>query len=196
MKTSIRVSMLALAATAGISVNASAQSPTCADVVWSASLLEATPTIANHCLEMVERGGEWYAKVQAKIVRHGANSTVVRYREPDGSWSAAERAYPPRGFTAEIAGQEVAISQTVPGQELNIYAGSQGGENFTIPMLASAAPMEEVVEEEVVMEEEVVYEEAAPAALPTTAGQSGWLAILGTMLLLLAGVAHLVRSRN
>lgn len=201
MKTSIRVSMLALAATAGFSVNASAQTPTCADVVWSAALLEATPTIANHCLEMVERGGEWYAKVQTKIVRHGANSTVVRYREPDGSWSAAERAYPPRGFKAEIAGQEVLISQTTPGQELNVYAGSEGGENFSIPMLAAssaaapaAAPAPAAEPEPAPMEE--VYEEPAPAALPTTAGQSGWLAILGVMLLLLAGFAHLVRSRS
>lgn len=192
MKTSIRVSMLALAATAGFSVNASAQTPTCADVVWSAALLEATPNIGNHCLEMVERGGEWYAKVQAKIVRHGANSTVVRYREPDGTWSNAERAYPPRGFKAEIGGQEIAISQTVAGQEMNVYAGSLGGENFTIPMLAGAAAVAEVEEE--VAEE--AYEEEAPAALPTTAGQSGWLAILGTMLLLLAGVAHVVRSRS
>lgn len=159
-------------------------------------MLEATPNIANHCLEMVERGGEWYAKVQAKIVRHGANSTVVRYREPDGSWSSAERAYPPRGFKAEIAGQEVPISQTVPGQELNIYAGSEGGENFSIPMLAGAAPAAMAEEEAVEVVEEEAYEEPAPAALPTTAGQSGWLAILGSMLLLLAGLAHVVRSRN
>jgi hypothetical protein len=204
MKTSIRVSMLALAATAGFSVNAAAQSPTCADVVWSAAMLEATPNIANHCLEMVERGGEWYAKVQVKIVRHGANSTVVRYREPDGSWSAAERAYPPRGFSAEIADQEVLISQTVPGQELNVYASSQGGENFTIPMLAAtapesaAAPEPEAAPEPVAAPEpaEEVYEEPAPAVLPTTAGQAGWLAILGVMLLLVAGVAHVVRSRS
>lgn len=140
MKTSIRVSMLALLASAGFSVNTSAQTPTCADVVWSAGMLEATPNIANHCLEMVRRGEEWYAKVQVKVIRHGANSTVVRYREPDGSWSAAERAYPPRGFSAEIADQEVLISQTAPGQELNVYASSQGGENFTIPMLAEILP--------------------------------------------------------
>lgn len=201
MKTSIRISMLALAATAGFSVNASAQTPTCADVVWSAALLEATPGIANHCLEMVQRGDEWYAKVQAKIVRHGANSTVVRYREHDGSWSASERAYPPRGFEAEIGGQSIPISQTAVGQELNVYAGGQGGENFTIPMLAgaaaapaaaaAAAPVE-VVEEEVAE----VYEEPAPAALPSTAGQSGWLAIMGTLMLLLAGGSYLVRSRR
>lgn len=199
MKTSIRVSMLALAATAGFSVNASAQTPTCADVVWSAALLEATPGIANHCLEMVQRGDEWYAKVQAKIVRHGANSTVVRYREPDGSWSESERAYPPRGFEAEIGGQTIPISQTAVGQELNVYAGGQGGENFTIPMLegaavAAAAPVAAAAVEEEVVEEPA--EEAAPAALPTTAGQSGWLAIIGTMLLLVAGVSYVARSRN
>ncbi len=198
MKTSFRVSILALAATAGFSINAAAQSPTCADVVWSAALLEATPTIANHCLEMVQRGGEWYAKVQTKVVRQGANSTVVRFRESDGSWSAAERTYPPRGFVAEIGGKEVPISQTAAGQELNVYAGGQGGENFTIPMLAAApvaaaAPAAEPAPAPAPAE--AAYE-PAPAALPSTAGQAGWLAILGTMLVLLAGVAHVVRSRT
>ncbi|MDZ4728626.1 MAG: hypothetical protein SH820_01620 [Xanthomonadales bacterium] len=194
MKTSIRVSMLLLAATAGFSVNASAQMPTCADVIWSQTLLETTPTIADHCLEVVQRGEEWYAKVQAKIIRHGASSTVVRYREPDGSWSAAERAYPPRGFTAEIGDQEVPISQTAEGQELSVYASSSGGENFTIPMLAAVTP-EQAAEDNVVVIEEVYEEETAPTALPSTAGQVGWLAILGTMLVLLAGVAHVLRSR-
>lgn len=135
MKKSIHVSALALTVAAGFSVTVSAQAPTCADVAWSANLLEYNPNIAKHCLEMVQRGPEWFAVIQVKIVRHGANSTVVRFREPDGSWSSVERVYPPRGFAAEIGGKEVTISQAAPGQELNVYASSQGGENFTIPML-------------------------------------------------------------
>lgn len=138
MKKSIYVSLLGLMAAAGFSMNLAAQTPTCADVVWSASLLESNPNISKYCLEMVQRGPEWYAVVQAKVVRHGASSTVVRFRELDGSWSSAERVYPPRGFAAEIAGQEVTVSQAVPGQELRVYASSQGGENFTIPMLEAS----------------------------------------------------------
>ncbi len=151
MKKSIHLIKLAAALAAGFSVNATAHTPGCADVVWSAELLESTPTIANHCLELIERGGEWFAKIQVKIVRHGANSTVVRYREPDGSWGDPERVYPQRGFKAEIGDEEVSISKTVEGQELNVYASSQGGENFTIPMLAGTelvpVPAEDVVEE-------------------------------------------------
>jgi len=146
MRKSIRLCMLALTTAAGFSVSASDQTPGCDDVVWSEALLETTPNIANHCLEMVRRGEEWYARIQAKIVRHGASSSVVRYREADGSWSSAERAYPPRGFKAEIAGQEVPISQTAVGQEFNVYASSQGGENFTIPMLETET-MEEAAED-------------------------------------------------
>ena len=93
------------------------------------------------------------------------------------------------------------ISQTAPGQELNVYAGSQGGENFTIPMLEAAMIAEEVEEiiEEEIIEEEIIEEEIMEEEvmmLPSTAGQAGWFAILGTMLLLLAGVAHVVRSRS
>jgi hypothetical protein len=130
--------MLALAATAGLSVNVSAQTPACTDVVWSAVLLEATPGIAEHCLEMVQRGDEWFARIEVKVVRHGASSTVIRYRLSDGSWSSTERTYPPRGFQAEIANRSVPISQTAVGQELSVYVSSQGGENFTIPMLEAA----------------------------------------------------------
>jgi hypothetical protein len=109
--------------------------PTCADVSWSEGLLEDTPTIAEHCLEMVRRGPEWYARIQAKVVRQGVSSTVVRYRKIDGSWSDSERVYPPKAFSAEVGERAVLISQLAPGQEVNIYASSRGGENFSIPML-------------------------------------------------------------
>jgi hypothetical protein len=159
MRKSIQWCMLVLATTAGFSTSASEQTPGCADVVWSEALLESTPNIASHCLEVVRRGDEWYVRIQAKIVRHGASSSVVRYRESDGSWSNAERAYPPRGFKAEIAGQEVPISQTAVGQEFHVYATSQGGENFTIPMLEAEA-MEEAMEEAIedAVEEKVEVE--------------------------------------
>ena len=109
--------------------------PTCADVSWSESLLEENPTIAEYCLEMLRRGPEWYARIQAKVVRQGENSTVVRYRQVDGSWSDSERVYPPKAFSAEVGERTVLISQLASGQEVNIYATSRGGENFTIPML-------------------------------------------------------------
>jgi len=135
MRNSTKGSYVLFMLWAAFSVHASERDPTCADVQWSEGLLETTPNIAEHCLEMLRRGEEWYAHIQVKIVRHGANLTIVRYRQADGNWSDKERVYPPHGFSAEIGAQVVLISQTTPGQELNVYASSQGGENFTIPGL-------------------------------------------------------------
>ena len=85
------------------------------------------------------------------------------------------------------------ISQTAPGQELNVYASSEGGENFTLPMLAAVAAESEMIQDEVFEDD---YEERAPTVLPSTAGQLGWLAIIGTLLVLLAGLVHAVRTRS
>jgi hypothetical protein len=193
MKRSIFLPIVVLAASAGFSVTASAQAPSCGDVVWGADILGRNPNIASHCLEVVDRDGVWYAKMRAKIVRQGVSSTVVRYADADGNFGASERAYPPRGFSAQIDGEDVRISDMVAGQEVNVYVIDEG--NFEIPMVAVTAEpmeMEEVVEEVV---EEEVYEEPAPVALPTTAGQTYWFALLGSLLVLLGTAVHFVRSR-
>jgi len=195
MKKSTVISCLALVVSGGFVMSANAQTPTCADVEWGADILERNPGIANHCREVVERNGAWYAKVHAKIVRQGATSTVVRYQDPDGTWSESERTYPPRGFTASIGGEDVQIAQLRPGQEVNVYIIDE--ENFSIPMLTAAASttssMVEEVEEEVVYED--TYEEPAPAMLPKTATQTYWLALMGGLLLLVGGGLRAARLR-
>jgi (2Fe-2S) ferredoxin len=192
MKRSIFLPIVALAASAGFSVSVSAQGPSCGDVVWGADLLGRNPNVADHCLEVVDRGGVWYAKMRAKIVRQGVNSTVVRYADTNGDFGASERAYPPRGFTAQIDGQDVRISDMPAGQEVNVYIIDEG--NFELVLAEEI--IEEVIEEEIIEEviEEEMYEEAV-AELPTTAGQTYWLALLGSLLVLLGTAVHFVRSR-
>lgn len=194
MKKSNLVCTVLFTTSAMFSVSAMAQSPTCDDVVWNAAVLERTPTMADHCLEVVQRDGAWYAKTTAKVVRQGVNSTVVRYLNRDGSWGESERAYPPRGFTANIAGQDVKIADLAAGQEVNVYVMDH--ENFDIPMLASAsaAPMA-AADPEPEPEPEPAYE-PAPAALPSTAGQANWLAVMGSLLMLMAAAVHVGRNRT
>jgi len=191
MKKCIFVLFLALASTFGFSSTAMAQAPDCSDVVWDADILAANPTMADHCLEVVQRDGAWYARMRAKVVRQGATSTVVRYQDQNGDFGASERTYPPRGFTAQIDGKDVKISDLPPGQEVNVYVISEN--NFTVRTASAPAAAPVMVEEEVVEE---VVEEPAPAMLPTTAGQTYWLAILGTLLVLMGGIVHAVRSRG
>ena len=213
MKKSLLLSCVALAAVSGFSLEAVAQAPTCADVVWGADALATNPGLKDNCLEVVQRDGAWYARMRAKVVRQGATSTVVRWQNTDGTFGSSERTYPPRGTTAMVDGQEVQISQLQPGQEVNVYVIDNG--NFELPAaaaapVAAAAPAAEAapapaaepaaapVEEEVVEEAPAPapVEEEVPAALPSTAGQANWLALMGTMLLLLAGAVHVTRNRH
>ena len=127
------VSTVALVAASGLSINAMAQAPTCDDLVWTADALENNSSVANNCLEVVDRNGTWHAKTTAKIVRQGVQSTMIRFKNRDGTWSTEERAYAPEGATAQISGKEVRIAELPADQEVNIYLTQQG--NFDIPTL-------------------------------------------------------------
>ena len=202
MKKSLLLSCVALAAVSGFSLSANAQSPTCADVVWGAEALLGNPTLQDNCLEVVQRNGAWYARMRAKVVRQGATSTVVRWQNPDGSFGSSERAYPPKGMAAYLGDEEVQITDLQPNQEVNVYVIDEG--NFTLPATAAApaaaAPAAPAAASTAAAPAAppppaAAEPEEEPAALPTTSGQTYWFAILGAMLLLLAGAVHVVRSR-
>jgi len=186
MKKTILIPTLILLFGMGFTINASAADYTCADLTWSAERLAKNANIANVCLEVVERSGGQYAKIHARIVRQGVNSTVVQYQHPDGSWSASERVFP-AGFEALIAGKDVRIADLAPRQELNVYVRQEG--NFTFPAPA-AAPV--AVAPPPPPEPEP---EPEPVALPTTATQLPLFALLGGLLLLMGGLVSVVRTR-
>ncbi len=187
MKKTILIATLVLFFGMGFTVSASAQEYSCSDLTWTAERLAINSNIANVCLEVVERNGGHYAKLHAKIVRQGVNSTVVQYQRPDGSWSASERVFP-EGFDALIGGESVAISDLSPRQEINVYI--RGEDNFTV-----SAPVEQVAMEVAPMPEPEPEPEPEPVYLPTTATQLPLFAILGGLLLLMGGLVSVVRTR-
>ena len=180
MKKSVTIAMLALLAGLGFTMNASAQDWNCSDLTWSAERLEANPNIADHCLDVVERNGVPFAKLTARVVRQGVNSTVVQYQTPDGRWAPSERVFP-GNFTAEIGGQTIKISDLPARQEVNVYVRPE--DNFSYPeaVAATAAPMPEP--------------EPEPVMLPSTATQVGLFALLGGLMILLGGAVAVVRAR-
>jgi hypothetical protein len=187
MKKTILIPTLILLFGMGFTVSTIAADYTCADLTWSAQRLAKNANIANVCLEVVERNGGTFAKLRARIVRQGVNSTVVQYQRPDGTWSASERVFP-EGFEALIAGKSVRIADLAPRQELNVYI--KGEDNFTIPAPVAAAapppPPPPAPEPE---------PEPEPVALPTTATQLPLFALLGGLLLLMGGLVSVVRTR-
>lgn len=187
MKKTILIPTLILLFGMGFTLSASAANYTCADLTWSAQRLAKNANIGNVCLEVVERNGGTFAKLRARIVRQGVNSTVVQYQRPDGTWSASERVFP-EGFEALIAGQNVRIADLAPRQEVNVYI--KGQDNFTLPApVAAAAPPPPPPPAP------APEPEPEPEALPTTATQLPLFALLGGLLLLMGGLVSVVRTR-
>lgn len=190
MKMKMLITMLILFLAMGFTVSASAADYSCADLTWSADRLERNANIANVCLEVVERNGGLYAKLQAKVVRQGVNSTVVQYKLPGGGWSPSERVFA-TGFDALIAGSNVKIADLAPQQEVNVYILSEG--NFTVP--APAAEPVAVAPPPPPAPEPEPEPEPVPVALPTTATQLPLFALLGGLLVLMGGLVSVVRTR-
>jgi hypothetical protein len=180
----------ALVVVAGMGVgNVSAQeAPTCDNITWSAEALAGHPAIADHCLEMVDRGGQKVVRMHAEVMSQTATGPFIRYSTPDGKWGKVRRANPPGGLKAILDGKEVAVNKLVKRQEINIYVA----EPYWAAPAAPAVPV--IVEEEVIIIEEVV--EPEPVALPTTASNLPLVALFGAILLMLGGVDRTVRNRD
>jgi LPXTG-motif cell wall-anchored protein len=196
MKSKWITPVLALVALVAFSLSAHAQTPTCANVVWSAAAKERIPEVEKHCQEVVDRDGTWYARIHAKVVRQNPASTTVQFQNPDGTWSKIERVHPPEDFRAQIAGKDVKIADLNPGQEVNVYVRDQG--NFTIPAAAAAtsapAPAPAAAPAPAPAAAPAPQPEPRPAALPKTAGNANWLALIGTLLVLLSAGLYVRRQ--
>ncbi len=89
--------------------------------------------------------------------------------------------------------QPVRLADINPGQEVNIYVGPEYWVSLAaVEEMVEEAIVEEVVEEMVVDE---MVEEELEAELPTTAGPLPWLALFGSMFLILGGALRLSRKR-
>ena len=196
MKKTILLSMLTALVGLGFTLSASAQTPTCDDLVWNPTVLADNPNIADACLDVVMRGGEPVAKYRARVVRQSVNSTIVQWQLPDGSWSPSQRRYPDRGFVAHLEDKEVKVLDLPVRQEVNIYVPA--GESWSLPVAEAApAPMAAAapVAAAAAVAEPAPEPEPAPVMLPTTATQLPLLALLGGLFVLLGGAVGIARTR-
>ena len=173
MKKSMVFTMLVLLGALGLT--SAAQAATCSDITYTDTLLATNPDIGDACLKVVEREIVRFIKLKAKVVRQNANSTIVQWQLPDGSWSASDHTYPASGAKAEIGGREVRISDLAPKQAVNVYIVQEG--NWMVA--EDAAPASE----------------PKPVTLPKTATQVPLFALLGGLLILSGGAVSFVRTR-
>lgn len=175
----------------GISANASA-ALTCKDIVFSPEAFAAYEFVDKACLEMVDRDGVTYAKLTARVVAQTASGTHLRYRHADGQLGPSHLSTAPNDFETKMSGEPVKMADlpVSKSKSINIYVG---GKYWVDPtLLVEEAIIEEMVEEAIVEE---IIEEEMEAELPTTAGPLPWLALFGSLFLILGGALRYSRKQ-
>lgn len=192
----LKYGLIALAGL-GFSVNANAELG-CGDIVFSPEAFTAYEFIDKACIEMVERDdGITYAKLTARVVAQTASGTHVRYRHADGELGPSHLSTAPEDFQAMISGEPVVMKDLDIRQSINIYVSNAYwvDEAAIVEEIVEEAIVEEVVEE--IVEEEIIEEEVEEMEemLPTTAGPLPWLALFGSLFLILGGALRLSRKQ-
>ena len=179
----------------GLSANLSAADHlTCNDIEFTPEAFEAYQYADKACLDVVERDGGTYAKFTATKVFSPGVTTFFQFTHSDGTKGPRHKSNLPRNFQVRLGGEPVNLSNVEEGQDVNIYVGQE----YWVSVLdVEEAIVEEIVEEAIVeemIEEEIIEEEMA-AELPTTAGPLPWLALFGSLFLILGGALRFSRKQ-
>ena len=197
-KVNLKYGFVAFAALS-LSVNVSAADLTCNDIEFTPEAFAAYEFVDKACLAVVERDGGQYAKLTATIVQHYLPNTFVRYKNADGTLGPRHKSNLGTGFQTMIDGKPVKLRNLAEGQEVNVYVGKQYWVNLLLAEeIVEEMIVEEIVEEAIVEEaivEEMIMEEEMEAELPTTAGPLPWLALFGSLFLLLGGALRFSRKQ-
>ncbi len=192
-KLNLKYGLIALAGI-GISANVSATDLTCSDITFTPEAFAAYEFIDQACLEMVDRNGETFAKMTAKVVAQTGSGTHVRYTHADGELGPRHKSNAPKDFEAILSGRAVKLKNMLVDQEVNIYLSDA---YWAPPPVEVAAAAAEVVEEAPPPPPPppAPEPEPEPVVLPTTAGPLPWLALFGTLFLVLGGALRLSRKQ-
>ena len=187
-KVNLKYGLVALAGL-GLSANVSAQDLTCSDITFSPEAYAAYEFVDKACLEMVDRDGTTYAKLTAQVVAQTASGTHLRFTHADGNLGPSHRSINP-GFETQIDGENVAIKDLSVRQSVNIYVADSFWAGPPEPVVAAAPPPPPPPPPPPEPEPE-----PEPEVLPTTAGPLPWLALFGSLFLLLGGALRFSRKQ-
>ncbi|MBN7797947.1 hypothetical protein [Parahaliea mediterranea] len=170
----------------GMSGQAAAQAPTCADIEWSASVKADYPDIEETCSGVYERDGKLYAQARVEVQRVRGNRITFRPLHTDGTKGDSHSINVPSTWRAKIAGRNYRASELVRGQELNVYVPN---DRWALAVYDEEPSMAEEIEViEIVAVEEV--------AMPTTASPLFLFGLGGGALLSLGGLLTALRRRR
>lgn len=188
----------------GLSANVSANDLTCSDVEFTPAAFAAYEYVDQACLDVVDRDGGTFVKMTAtKVVPPDLApgvSNFLRFHHSDGTQGPRHKTNLPRNFEIYLSGtpanKPVRLADVNEGQDINIYVGNVETE-YWVSLLEEEEMVEEAIVEEIIEEEivEEIIEEEMEAELPTTAGPLPWLALFGSLFLLLGGALRFSRKQ-
>ena len=133
---------------------------TCDDIEFAPDLVADYPDIGDACLEIIEKGGDRFARLELEVLREGWKTLLVHYKLRDGGWSSPREVTPPEEWRASLSGTDVEVKDIPKGQILNVYIREGRWEMAWADLEAETLPVTfgPVVHE--------VAPEEAPAAAP------------------------------
>lgn len=187
MKLNLKLGLTALAGL-GLSANVAAVDFGCSDITFSAEAYEAYEFVDQACNDIIERGGGVYAKLTAKVISQSQGGTHYRFYHSDGQMGPLRKAAVHSAFLTGEEGEMGKMSDYATGANVNVY----------VPQTFWSPPVVEVAE---VVEETPPppppapepEPEPEPEMLPTTASGLPWLALFGSLFLVLGGALRFSR---
>jgi len=162
----------------------------CQKMRFSDEVLARFPRAADACLDVITRDGQSYAVFKAKLDRVTGNTLRLRFKQPDGTYAAAQNVKTSPGRRVLIDGKPTPVSELAPDQELTAYV------RVDKPLLALEPVSESEPLEPVAMAAPEPAVARADPVMPHTASPTGILAMLGSFCCAVAFVLSMARRKD
>ena len=162
----------------------------CQKMRFSDEVLARFPRAADACLDVITRDGQSYAVFKAKLDRVTGNTLRLRFKQPDGTYAAAQNVKTSPGRRVLIDGKPTPVSELAPDQELTAYV------RVDKPLLALEPVSESEPLEPVAMGAPEPAVARADPVMPHTASPTGILAMLGAFCCAVAFVLSMARRKD
>lgn len=187
MKCNLKYGLVALVGM-GLSANVAAVDYTCGDLTFTPDAYSAYEFIDQACLDIVERSEGTFVKMTARVVAQTSSGTHYRFRHADGELGPNQKAGMYADFLTGDEGEMVDLADVAVRSDVNVYVPI---EYWMAPVAATAMEMSEEAPPPPPV---VVEEEPEPEMLPTTASNLPWLALFGSLFLVLGSALRFSRS--
>ncbi len=189
MKFNLKYGLVALAGL-GLSANVAAADFTCSDITFTQEAFDAYEFVDQACLDIIERDGNTYAKLTAKIVAQRQGGTHYRFYHSDGELGPSSKAGAHAAFLTGVGGEMAELADYPTGADVNVYVPKAF---WTLPVVEEMAEVQEMVEDAPPPPPPPPAMESEPEMLPTTASALPWLALFGSLFLVLGGALRFTR---